>query len=77
MKFRLEDDQEHNSAAQKLIDGVGEKYKSFSEIIAFQDSDSIFIFLVKLLVKGIGILFMLAISPIVLVVLIVAILVAL
>jgi hypothetical protein len=77
MKFRLEDDQEHNSAAQKLIDGVGGKYKSFSEIIAFQDSDSIFIFLVKLLVKGIGILFMLAISPIVLVVLIVAILVAL
>lgn len=77
MKFRLDDDQDQDSAAQKVLDGVGDKYKSFSEYVAFQESDSILVFLLKLLIKGIGILFMLAISPIVLVVLIIAILVAL
>jgi hypothetical protein len=77
MKFRLDDDQVQDSAAQKVLDGVGDKYKSFSEYIAFQESDSVLVFLLKLLIKGIGILFMLAISPIVLVVLIIAVLVAL
>ena len=77
MKFRLDDDQDQDSAAQKVLDGFGDKYKSFSEYIAFQESDSVLVFLLKLLIKGIGILFMLAISPIVLVVLIIAVLVAL
>ena len=78
MKFRLDDDQQdQDSAAQKVLDGVGDKYKSFSEYVAFQESDSIPVFLIKLFVKAVGILFMLAISPIVVVVLIVAILVAL
>lgn len=78
MKFRLDDEQQdQDSAAQKVLDGVGSKYKSFNEYVAFQESDSILVFLLKLLLKAVGILFMLAISPIVLVIIIFAILVVL
>jgi len=78
MKVRLdESDPDEDSAAQKVLGGVSEKYSNFNNLVAFNDADSIPIFLVKLLARVIGILFMLALSPIVLIILVVAILVAL
>ena len=59
MKVRLdESDQEGDSAAQKVLGGVSEKYSDFNNLVAFNDTDSIPIFLVKLLINLINIILM-------------------
>ncbi len=78
MKARLnETDSEKDGPTNNVFEEVNKKYKSFSDYIAFNDSDSIALFLLKLFSRALLIFFMLAMSPIVLIILVIAILVAL
>ena len=78
MKIRLDNtENEEKSAAKQVIEDVEKQYQSFNDWIAIKEDDNIPIFLVKLIVRVLGIGFMIVSSPFILLILIIAVLVAL
>ena len=64
MKVRLEDiEKEDKNAAKALMNGLGQKYSSFNDLVAFNSDDKLPILLLKFLLRVVGFLLMLAISP--------------
>ena len=73
MKIRLEDlnnDKDH--AAKKMIDGIGKQYRSFNDYVAFRDNDNMGMLIFKLSMRFVGFIFMLILSPFLIVGLLIA-----
>ncbi|MCI5082359.1 MAG: hypothetical protein MRY78_11715 [Saprospiraceae bacterium] len=74
MKIRREElNEKEQNAAQKMLDEVGSRYRSFNDYVAFRDDDSIAMMVFKLFLRFVGIIFMLLLSPFILIGLLVAI----
>lgn len=68
MKIRKEDLHESpQTNGNKMLDVTSEMYRSFNEKLAFQEGDPTWLLAIKLLGRGFGILFMLFLSPFVLI----------
>lgn len=77
MKVRLEDlEDKENNKAKALMNDLGQKYNSFNDLVAFRPDDKLPLLLLKLLLRIVGFLIMLAISPFALIGLILAFLMA-
>ena len=73
MKIRLEDlKSEEPNVAQKMMTGIGKQYRSFNDYVAFQDNDTLGMLTFKIMLRLVGIIFMLLISPFVILGLIIA-----
>lgn len=68
MKIRKEELYESSQKnGNKMLEVTSEMYRSFNEKVAFQEGDPTWLLAIKLLGRALGILFMLFLSPFVLI----------
>lgn len=62
-------EEHHNStlkdtdASEKVMDWTGKKYRSFKDYVAFRDDDPTWMLGYKLVLRFLGVLFMILLSP--------------
>lgn len=54
---------EAGDASAKMMDWTGSKYRSFKDYVAFRDDDPTWMLAYKLVLRFLGILFMIILSP--------------
>ena len=54
---------EEPDAMNKMLDATRSSYRSFSDYVAFRDDDPAWMLLYKLILRFLGVVFMIALSP--------------